>query len=422
MTLNSLMHHQKVNLATTKLTKLIAVVWLLFGFWSGGRYIIPIFLIQNLYLSTVISTLISLALTSVFLILIVVRLGVIRTRMLFLIIFYYLVVFIATIISPLMNSGRLLGSLGLLTISFLTTISAIVALRFIPLQSAIFLFVRGMIPAVFISTFVLMAKNIPSISGFRIGENSSVHSGMFGVYYGFILISLMTLPVYKNRLIRYGLALVSVLALLWTASKISIGATILAIIFVVFNNKKQQIMSKLLPILSIASIAAVILGKRVYDWINLYLGDVYLISTLTGRLPLWKWIVAAVAERPILGYGFSFLRDAIDPFTASLGWNISIAQAHNAYLDSLFATGYVGLIVFFLLIFYGIFLIVKAVRIRNNNFSTYALGLCVFLIVRSVTEGLLNLGFDFLLFVLASLIAEQVLKNNIPAVVKTLSS
>lgn len=70
-------------------------------------------------------------------------------------------------------------------------------------------------------------------------------------------------------------------------------------------------------------------------------------STLTGRIPLWGYLVERVMDQnPWLGYGLwtvwrfqNFRREA----QAAVGWPIEVIDAHNGYVDVLLFLGVIGL-------------------------------------------------------------------------------
>jgi O-antigen ligase len=67
--------------------------------------------------------------------------------------------------------------------------------------------------------------------------------------------------------------------------------------------------------------------------------------TLTGRTQVWALVVQAIAERPLLGYGFqAFWQGLVGPsgvIQVSLGWGFG--YAHDGYLEVLLQVGIVGL-------------------------------------------------------------------------------
>jgi O-antigen ligase len=66
-------------------------------------------------------------------------------------------------------------------------------------------------------------------------------------------------------------------------------------------------------------------------------------SDLTGRTEIWRWVIAFIQERPILGYGYSgfwFASEASGVVERAIG---SHMYSHNGYLDTLLTNGALGL-------------------------------------------------------------------------------
>lgn len=64
--------------------------------------------------------------------------------------------------------------------------------------------------------------------------------------------------------------------------------------------------------------------------------------TFTGRTEIWRIVLDAIWQRPLLGYGFAAATDFIRPLlVAQLG--SAAVDPHNGYLEVLLATGMVGL-------------------------------------------------------------------------------
>jgi exopolysaccharide production protein ExoQ len=67
-------------------------------------------------------------------------------------------------------------------------------------------------------------------------------------------------------------------------------------------------------------------------------------GTLTGRVPLWDVLWAALQERPIVGHGFGAFWSStrIEQVYSDAGW--PAVTAHDGYLDEALATGAIGLV------------------------------------------------------------------------------
>ncbi|MBX9472741.1 O-antigen ligase family protein [Microcella sp.] len=73
---------------------------------------------------------------------------------------------------------------------------------------------------------------------------------------------------------------------------------------------------------------------------------------LTGRLDIWAAVIGLAEQRPVLGWGWvSYWAPWVEPFDDLVVINgVTYLQAHNAWLDVLMQLGWVGLIVFTILI------------------------------------------------------------------------
>ena len=73
---------------------------------------------------------------------------------------------------------------------------------------------------------------------------------------------------------------------------------------------------------------------------------------LTGRLDIWAAVTGLAEERPVLGWGWvSYWAPWVEPFDDLVIINgVRYLQAHNAWLDVLMQLGWVGLIIFTILI------------------------------------------------------------------------
>ena len=90
-------------------------------------------------------------------------------------------------------------------------------------------------------------------------------------------------------------------------------------------------------------------------------------ETLKGRTDVWRELVPAAMERPILGYGYGgfWTSEARDEF--------DITDSHNGYLNLILNVGFIGLVL------YGMFIlssIRKAHRMLTQDFDWGALWIC----------------------------------------------
>lgn len=67
--------------------------------------------------------------------------------------------------------------------------------------------------------------------------------------------------------------------------------------------------------------------------------------TFTGRSDIWKFALAAVAEKPLIGHGYAAFWDDVTARQTAQGaeWATSAAHSHNSYLDLAVTIGLPGL-------------------------------------------------------------------------------
>ena len=80
-------------------------------------------------------------------------------------------------------------------------------------------------------------------------------------------------------------------------------------------------------------------------------------ATLTGRTDIWRIVLDAIWQKPLLGFGYAAATDFIRPLlVAQIG--SAAVDAHNGYLDVLLGTGIVGLAV---LVFWILSVIIRGI-------------------------------------------------------------
>lgn len=73
--------------------------------------------------------------------------------------------------------------------------------------------------------------------------------------------------------------------------------------------------------------------------------------TFTGRSDIWEFALAAVAEKPIIGHGYSAFWDDVTERQTAKGseWAVTAAHSHNSYLDLAITIGLPGLLLVILI-------------------------------------------------------------------------
>jgi O-antigen ligase len=410
---------KSINIADSNVKKQapglrISFLWGMLWFWLGARMALPLLMRENLYLSSVFTTIINVSLSAliIFLLLTQVKRNSLKSHMFFFVLLFYLITIIATIISPALNGSNILRVVGLLTSSFTICIACFLCVKRMPPIMALQVMLRSLITGILLTTLLLIALN-PSVTeiqnlGARFGDTDVLHPNTLGFIYAICLLGLLFLNIYPT-VWRYFLALLFGVLLLLTLSKTSIIAALLATMvgWLVSRGANKLKSTFLYALLFIPII--IIFGDLVFERLEIYFLSPQAL-TLSGRIPLWEYVFQIVQERPLIGYGFGVFRYIVP--ASILGWNITdIAHAHNTVMDILFSSGYLGLISFIILLTYTTGLLIHGV-LGSKKLPLIMPVLFVLLMSQSITNASLNLGIDFIVMTVIGLVSENILTNK----------
>jgi exopolysaccharide production protein ExoQ len=109
---------------------------------------------------------------------------------------------------------------------------------------------------------------------------------------------------------------------------------------------------------------------------------------LTGRTEIWNLSLAAIAQRPILGYGYSAFWSGSEEgarVRQLVGWEVP--NAHNGYIETALDLGIVGFLVCF--VAYGVAIRRAVAYVRNNsgNEAKWPLAYMLFTLLYCTTES-----------------------------------
>lgn len=187
-----------------------------------------------------------------------------------------------------------------------------------------------------------------------------MHPNQQGLNCGILMISAiyMYATTQRNRALFVGLVVLGVAFLLLTKSRTSAISVIVALGFVWF------LFSPLVKKLAAALVLALCVPAVFFlagDWLDengvamLQLGrESADPTTLTGRLPLWDHLFDYIAYRPVAGYGYDGFWIPSHVFEISIAHDWPIVQAHSGWITIILDLGYVGIVIFALMIVFGI--------------------------------------------------------------------
>lgn len=116
-------------------------------------------------------------------------------------------------------------------------------------------------------------------------------------------------------------------------------------------------------------------------------------GTLSGRLPLWQALAAAVAERPLLGHGYDafWVNDGGAPsaleFTVTGDW--AVWHAHNGFIQLALELGLAGVVLCLVACAAAIRRATMRMRNTGGPKEAWPLALLVFVLVTSISESVL---------------------------------
>nr|WP_236117301.1 O-antigen ligase family protein [Hassalia byssoidea] len=118
--------------------------------------------------------------------------------------------------------------------------------------------------------------------------------------------------------------------------------------------------------------------------------------SLTGRTPLWGYVLIRLMERPLLGYGRGAFWAPNSQYAAEIGEAISPGwvppHAHNGFVDLALDVGLIGFSLF-LISYFTVFLrALKQAYATKNPEKLWSLVYLIFLAMNNLTESLLLHG------------------------------
>lgn len=131
--------------------------------------------------------------------------------------------------------------------------------------------------------------------------------------------------------------------------------------------------------------------------------------TLTGRTEIWSDVFDVAARNPLLGVGYGGFwigRLANIPWTEKLTW--TLAQAHNGYVDMYLQIGWIGVILFAVLVISTIGKLARAFQ-ADKVYGQFCMTFFIIILYVNITESTLLRGDhnQWFLFLLTILVVPQ---------------
>jgi exopolysaccharide production protein ExoQ len=112
-------------------------------------------------------------------------------------------------------------------------------------------------------------------------------------------------------------------------------------------------------------------------------------TTLTGRVPLWQFVIKEIAARPLSGFGFNAFWKSSEGAKVSeaADWGIAIPHAHNGFLEVWLGIGLIGLGILFAGMLRNLVLAIRVARTDREIDQAWPLILLVYTVLYNVTEN-----------------------------------
>lgn len=112
-------------------------------------------------------------------------------------------------------------------------------------------------------------------------------------------------------------------------------------------------------------------------------------SSLSGRIPLWQYVLQQIGDRPIRGYGFSAFWSSWqgERVSDAVNWGNAVPHAHNGFLEVWLGLGIVGLGIILLSLSRNFLLALRIARNRHEVGYSWPLLLIIFTALYNLTEN-----------------------------------
>ena len=162
----------------------------------------------------------------------------------------------------------------------------------------------------------------------------------------------------------------------------------------------------------------VILGILIFLSAGNILGLLNRESGLTGRVPLWEFLIDNwVKRQPWLGYGHDalwYMNSFKNAVTTSQGWPFTITNSHNGFIDILLGLGTIGLVLVVGILLLAAYKALRFFIITDGNESILPLFIIIYFILANITISfyLLLESFHWLLLITVLFISTPKQLNN----------
>ncbi|MFZ0747572.1 MAG: O-antigen ligase family protein [Terracidiphilus sp.] len=112
-------------------------------------------------------------------------------------------------------------------------------------------------------------------------------------------------------------------------------------------------------------------------------------SSLSGRIPLWQFVLKSISDHPIRGYGFTAFWNSWtgERVSDTVNWDTAVPHAHNGFLEVWLGLGLIGLVLILINLSRNFLFALRVARSNREVEYSWPLLLIVFTVLYNVTEN-----------------------------------
>jgi O-antigen ligase len=130
-------------------------------------------------------------------------------------------------------------------------------------------------------------------------------------------------------------------------------------------------------------------------------------ATLTGRVPIWREAIIYIEKQPYLGYGYAaFWSQTSRPgrlVREAIHWD-TLPHAHNGYIDLMLAVGALGLVLYLIANFVGLWRAAHYIRSSTERETMWPMALLTVCFLYQIEEGSIVSGNQIIWILLSSVL------------------
>lgn len=136
-------------------------------------------------------------------------------------------------------------------------------------------------------------------------------------------------------------------------------------------------------------------------------------STLTGRIPLWQYLINVVSNHNIvIGFGLGTIWNFLsfkEQAAADLGWEFQVVNGHNGYMDTLLYLGIVGLVLLIMISIQALVQTIARINKQKTIISIFPFLVVMYVLITNIT---ISFFFEFETFHWVLLVSMLFLTNK----------